>query len=282
MTIHGRWCGVPPKRLRSPTSGARRRNVCSLMLQRLPSEPTAPGRIEDIPGALDTPIETENIPDALSTPVGIVLPSPIPIPPPIGSASDCEPFIEKEKTFYWGQRHTMRTDYVGRPVWSYIGLRKGELEPGGRRPYCQSKVGSWGGGGYVGGHLVADSVGGYGGRPNLTPQFEIVNSKIFSRIEYAMKQCGLNPLFMTDYRVDVKYLRSDDVVPYIYSIYLGTVFIPRFSYPTAELIFYRNAPSNKYMVIDIPNVPGVPWDYFTMAIDYQMSQFQAACSYRGG
>lgn len=95
-------------------------------------------------------------------------------------------------------------DWLGRPWWSYKIVWRYD---GDQRTSCQTTVGTWGIAGDVGGHMIADNFGGYGGRANLYPQNGNFNRSTWAVFENGVRRC-LNtgfPLSPLGLRVTLKY-----------------------------------------------------------------------------
>jgi DNA/RNA non-specific endonuclease len=103
--------------------------------------------------------------------------------------TDCVPFMPDRNTQLKAGFNTMFIDSLGRPSTSQILLQQSALTPGTRLP-CQTTVGTFGIANDIGGHLIANRFGGYGGRSNLTPQNADVNSRLVVRIENSVFGCA--------------------------------------------------------------------------------------------
>ncbi|MEU6603066.1 DNA/RNA non-specific endonuclease [Streptomyces flaveolus] len=112
--------------------------------------------------------------------------------------------------------YTYTTDAQGRPrVAQAVPLLSGS---GNRQP-CQTTVGGWGGTGYDGGHLIADSFGGVTQRYNLVPMPAKLNRPggLFYKFEDAARGClKTSHTTVTLYHVGVTYPSTITVIPSSY------------------------------------------------------------------
>jgi YHS domain-containing protein len=93
----------------------------------------------------------------------------------------------------WGESflfdsNKVTLDVVGRPYISFV-ISDKPLPTAQRQDYCQRKIGTWGLPDDVGGHLVASSLGGWGGRANIVPQNGVLNNSEWKRIENQVRRC---------------------------------------------------------------------------------------------
>lgn len=126
---------------------------------------------------------------------------------------DCVQFFppsDRNKLFTVGA-HAVFIDNVGRP--SYAVLKGGPTIPvvPGARTACQTTVGKWGTVGDVGGHLIAASLGGWGGRANIVPQDGVVNNTGWRVVEGVPANCRRHANIT--YTVAVSYPTILDVRP---------------------------------------------------------------------
>ncbi|MFE7165928.1 DNA/RNA non-specific endonuclease [Streptomyces sp. NPDC057616] len=109
---------------------------------------------------------------------------------------------------------TYDTDDEGRPSGAVARNLKLKDRP---RNDCQTKVGSWGGAGHDGAHLIAASLNGTTQRANLVPTTEIVNRTIMKAFENQAKKClktnSPHHLQVNNYGVTVYYPRDRGVIP---------------------------------------------------------------------
>lgn len=100
---------------------------------------------------------------------------------------------------------TAHIDDKGRPDWAMKMFGSYETpETGNRNDYCQRRVGNMGVPDDEGGHLIADVLGGYGGRENLAPQNGELNRGPWKEIERVVRKCSA-AAERVEYRVDLKY-----------------------------------------------------------------------------
>jgi hypothetical protein len=113
-------------------------------------------------------------------------------------------------------RYAYQVDSEGRTAWVIANFRYGEVPTEGRDG-CAPTVGTWGEpppgtpmpiNGYVGGHLIAASLGGIPARINITPQAQQINSSSFQKIESAVRTCARIPKWVMEYIVTPEYGRS--------------------------------------------------------------------------
>jgi hypothetical protein len=138
---------------------------------------------------------------------------------PVGSSNhvwdDCVKFYGstvRDKR-YQAHGQAVHIDSVGRPdlafkAWQYYEpIRKGH-----DNTKCQRDVGNWGNADDQGGHLIADSLGGWGGRANLVPQNGAMNTGIWNhKVEDTVRRCVKSGLGV-NYTVSALYL-NDTVRP---------------------------------------------------------------------
>jgi hypothetical protein len=119
-------------------------------------------------------------------------------------------------------------DSQGRASWAKAVFNGGNV-PTAPRDGCSTTVGAWGAsppgtplpdGGYVGGHLIAASLGGPPNRINLTPQAYRINISTFQRIESAVRYCAANARWRTDYAVTPEYSSSEPLTPGAYVVFI--------------------------------------------------------------
>jgi len=139
--------------------------------------------------------------------------------------ADCIKFYPKEDSnlYYLAGVDYLHIDPWGRPDHSFIEVLEtpAKVVPDWA---CERKVGKWGDDGDVGGHLIAARFGGWGGRANLTPQNEVLNSNTaIGRIENAVAYCMKRNYFPMQYSQTAQYrdLLKIDVRPYSYQASLG-------------------------------------------------------------
>ncbi|MCY7288878.1 MAG: DNA/RNA non-specific endonuclease [Cryobacterium sp.] len=124
--------------------------------------------------------------------------------------------------------HSYLVDAMGRPSASAMSIRSGYIQSA-PRDSCSTTVGSWGTppagtpwpvSGYVGGHLIAASLGGSPARINLTPQAQEINASSFTRIESAVRVCGGNSRYRVDFTVHPSYEYSSPLTPISYHVFV--------------------------------------------------------------
>lgn len=102
---------------------------------------------------------------------------------------------------------------VGRPHQAQAGNLSLGTKP---RSSCEQTVGSWGGPGYDGTHLIAATLKGTSQRFNLVPATQVVNRTIMKSFENAAKKCLNTPgKLVLNYTVTAFYKNGDreGVVP---------------------------------------------------------------------
>lgn len=114
----------------------------------------------------------------------------------------------------FGVTHYFAIDESGRPALSH--LTYPPITARGRQPDCQFKVGNLFGppnSTYQGGHLVADALGGYGGRANLVPQNGQLNNTVWKRVENALLSCRNLKNGWVNLNVGVSYPDTVSIIP---------------------------------------------------------------------
>jgi hypothetical protein len=128
-------------------------------------------------------------------------------------------------------RNQYVVDASGRPSLAVGAYRQGSWTPG-NRTSCSNTVGTWGAapaaspppiGGYVGGHLIAASLGGSPARFNLTPQANQINNSTFQKLESAVRHCAAKSLYYTDYWVTPVYPSSTALTPSQYTVWVRVI-----------------------------------------------------------
>jgi hypothetical protein len=165
--------------------------------------------------------------------------------------------------------HRHAVDRQGRPSYGLANFTSGQI-PYADRNECSRSVGYWGvppsgtpwpTDGYVGGHLIAASLGGTPARINLTPQANKINASTFQRIEDGVRYCARWPQWRTTYMVIPQYGNSP-LTPESYSV---------------SVALRRPWPSNNnyWKAIDFGNwtgnVPPVPF-YFPLTLSGNLEQ----------
>lgn len=116
-------------------------------------------------------------------------------------ASECDQFLpvqDRNKihlSLLKKHRMIIYVDAAGRPAYAaklFPAGAKGNTKS--RKPYCQRKIGNLfnnkkPNSNYVGGHMIADSLGGFGGRINIVPQQSRFNNKEWKKSEHAVSKC---------------------------------------------------------------------------------------------
>ncbi|WP_312874901.1 DNA/RNA non-specific endonuclease [Actinomadura litoris] len=131
-----------------------------------------------------------------------------------------------------------RTDARGRPKTATAKpLAAGAGHPD---PQCRADVGHFGGTGYDGGHLIAQTLRGPTRRHNLVPQWHTINRGIYHSFENAAKKCLAKGQVQV-YTATVFYPRSgDSVIPDHFKTSM-TVKAPNFH---AKKITLKNIPNS--------------------------------------
>lgn len=170
--------------------------------------------------------------------------------------------------------HVYAVDSIGRPEYARAVIRYGSLSPS-FRDNCSTTVGSWGTAsagtplpvnGYVGGHLIAASLGGSPARINLTPQAQQINASTFARIESAVRYCGGNPRWMVDYMITPRYSPSSPLTPDSYLVWVRV---------NGSMIADRIAGWGGEGAIIIPNWTGVSGMNTLQNINLQVDLYSA-------
>jgi hypothetical protein len=129
----------------------------------------------------------------------------------IGDCIQYYPATDRGKTFRFGST-TVFIDPSGRPGYAtWQGGPTSVITPGVRDTYCQSLVNKWGVPGDEAGHLVANSLGGWGGRANLVPQNGPFNRGPWRAVEAVPAVCAKT--YPTTYTVIPQYLSATDLRP---------------------------------------------------------------------
>lgn len=94
------------------------------------------------------------------------------------------------------------------------------------REDCQTKIGNLflpvSNSTYVGGHMIGDQLGGFGGRANIVPQASQFNNSSWKRAENALKSCRVLGFQNTSMNVLVTYPDRTTIIPDNFYLY-GTV-----------------------------------------------------------
>ena len=146
---------------------------------------------------------------------------------------------------------------------------RGRLNP--RQPpndYCRGLVGNWGNADRPdlrpmdGGHMIPSAAGGFNGRANLAPQASVMNQRLWTKVENAMKQC-VNAGAYVSYTVNVSFIGNDaggipSLVPsgWMASVTIWNVF--GFGVGSYEWVFPTSARS--FASIDVLNQADMFWD----------------------
>lgn len=103
----------------------------------------------------------------------------------IGDCSPLLPFTDRMILHRAGSQFIF-IDWLGRPMWTYKVVWRYDSD---NRTSCQPIVGTWGVAGDIGGHMIADNFGGYGGRANLYPQNGNFNVSAWTVFENGVRRC---------------------------------------------------------------------------------------------
>lgn len=136
-------------------------------------------------------------------------------------------------------------DAVGRPVLATKNFPP--LGLGSRDPACQRFVGNLfsdvPNSKFQGGHLIGDSLGGYGGRANLAPQNANFNAGIWRETEKTIRSCRLINWWFpaVSLNVAVSYPSTTTSIPDKWGMY-GVVFNARKELISNFSLWYHNEP----------------------------------------
>jgi len=108
------------------------------------------------------------------------------------------------------------------------------------RTRCQTQVGYFGISGDVGGHLVAASLGGYGGRANIVPQNRSFNSGPWYTVEYRAGRCVRSP-YKTGYAAYAWYSSNTTSRPYAMGQSLSIYDARNRPVHTGQISYYNKA-----------------------------------------
>ncbi|KPC78297.1 hypothetical protein ADL27_48480 [Streptomyces sp. NRRL F-6602] len=131
---------------------------------------------------------------------------------------------------------TFHIDAKGRPQQAKaVNLSAGNSP----RSKCEGTVGSWGGKGSDGGHLIAATLKGVSKRINLVPQRHKINNGIYKWFENGAKHClSVKDMKVTNYTSTVHYPNATTVVPSSF---------------TVSMLPSKKGMKNTEISLDIPN-----------------------------